>query len=411
MIALWLLACAPNPTKSEQPVDSPDDTPPVVIRPDGLPHLPWVEPEEPNVFRAAVVPTAPAFTDDLRCEITADLLVDIDTITWTVDGDPWTGPTTTSFFPGDTIDDLDQSGGQAWACTATLASGTSAASPQVTVAHPVAMVVAPPGTTRISVSPYRGDVTITRAYWMAETELSRQDWITWAGYDAPGPLAPRGQSPDLTFPADGLRVPQAFWLADHLSRLDGLQECYACSGPPESAQCTRPPNPYACVGYRLPTWVEWVLAYREGGHHRDPLPAGGVFEYWHGADVYGSPYDREATGPHAPPNTKISDQCWTSGWMTEDAAPVRTLLPNSLGLFNMCSNAPELFTDSTTSCGRLSLTSDPMCPDTDPTDMTEGECSSMTPWSAMTRIDPEQTVGTTKGAIRLTRTIHPRSTP
>jgi hypothetical protein len=410
MIALWLIACAPNPSTSEPPLDSPDDTPSAVIRPDGLPHLPWVEPEEPNVFRAAVVPTAPAFTDDLRCEITADLLVDVDTITWTVDGAPWTGPTTTSFFPGDTIDDLDQSGGQVWACTATLASGTTAASPQVTVAHPVAMVVAPPGTTRIIVYPYRGDVTITRPYWMAETELSRQDWIGWAGYDSPGPIGGVRQSPDLTFPADGLLVHEAFWLADHLSRLDGLPACYACSGPPTTAQCTRPADPYDCVGYRLPTWVEWVLAYREGGHHRDPLPAGGVFEYWPGADVYGSPYDREATGPHAPPNSKVSDQCWTLGWMTEDAAPVRSLMPNSLGLYNMCSNAREMFHDSTAHCGLLSVRTDPKCPDADASDMTEGTSSFMTTSSAMTHINPELTSGRS-GAIRLTRTIHPRSTP
>jgi len=83
----------------------------------------------PTAPVAKIDPLEPlAGADDLSCGIdTASLDDDNDTVTyqvtWTVDGTPFTG-NTTSIEPGDTVAAADTSEGEIWECTATPSDGT-----------------------------------------------------------------------------------------------------------------------------------------------------------------------------------------------------------------------------------------------------------------------------------------------
>jgi hypothetical protein len=87
-------------------------------------------------------PTAPRANQDLLCDVVVDATdADGDSVTyqvqWTRNGAAWTGATTTTLYPADTIAAASTAPGEVWACTATPsdgeANGPAASSGPVTI--------------------------------------------------------------------------------------------------------------------------------------------------------------------------------------------------------------------------------------------------------------------------------------
>ena len=277
-------------------------------------------------------------------------------------------------------------------------------SPPATVAHPVPMVLVPAGTLMLDDDLWAHEptpFTISRPYWLAETELSRADFLKYAGYDGVHDYIISMYPTEFEMPSMG-RWDEYAWFSNLLSRLDGLPECYACTGVGRDATCTFQPRAPECAGYRLPTRIEWLFAYFEAGTHNDPLPAGGYWEHLRdetGEDLYDAP----ALGPHAPPGTLISDQCWMMGSTPfGDPAKVRSLLPNLLGLFNMCTNTREWYNDQNTTY--IDIHVDTVATSTPETN----KIGSYARWdNTPAHITPYR-IATSAESLRLTRTRHPR---
>ncbi len=89
----------------------------------------------PTAPEVAISPTNPQEgADDLVCDIVTPA-TDCDgdalttTLTWTVDGKPWTGATSTTTEADDTISGADTVEGQTWTCTAEATDGTDTSDP------------------------------------------------------------------------------------------------------------------------------------------------------------------------------------------------------------------------------------------------------------------------------------------
>jgi len=170
-------------------------------------------------------------------------------------------------------------------------------------------------------------VTLTRAYEIGQTEITRAQFEAVMGYaPAPEPNWPDPQCLDPRCPATNVTRHEAEACCNALSTSKGLPRCYSCQTSDSVLRCTAAPGYaagmiYSCPGYRLPTEAEWERAYR--AESTSALYNGPLLGSCKGAD----------------PNADAI------AWYTENSGngphPVAGKQPNAWGLHDMAGNVEE----------------------------------------------------------------------
>lgn len=157
------------------------------------------------------------------------------------------------------------------------------------------------------------EVTLTRDFWIGETEVTRAAWEAWSGalgwaYSG----YPCTSATAELCPTDSVSWAEVALYANALSSAEGLASCYRSDGGDLATDYLA--DPASCPGYRLPTEAEWEYAARAG---EDTVYAG-------------------------------SDDVTEVAWYTGNASSlgtysheVATLAPNAWGLYDMTGNEWE----------------------------------------------------------------------
>ena len=123
--------------------------------------------------------------------------------------------------------------------------------------------------------------------------------------------------------------------ANAVSDLQGVQNCYTCTGADDTLECEAAYEPYECTGYSLPTGNEWEYAARSGT--TDQMWTG------NGPNLGGS-----STGNCSSDtiidgvfNPFIRDYAYYACYQGNSVHTVGQLLPNGFGLYVIFGNVSE----------------------------------------------------------------------
>ena len=177
-----------------------------------------------------------------------------------------------------------------------------------------------------------GRYSISFDFYMMTTEVTVAMWEELLGIG--------GSSQSI--PKDFVSYHDAALYANELSTLEGVEQCYSCTGIYPNQSCIEQVSPTSCEGFRLPTEWEWVYAARSestseiwtgegpelGGYNNDTQCS--TF-----AQIYDSVND-----------PLMSDFMWFCG--NNDPNGVKVVgqkRPNGFGLYDILGNLAEWTTD------------------------------------------------------------------
>lgn len=153
-------------------------------------------------------------------------------------------------------------------------------------------------------------VTLTNKYEISETKITKRQFEDLMHYN---PVEVFKRCSDC--PVQNISWHEAVAFANELSKREGLEQCFTCSGNQSSVKCSVKVHPYKCSGYRLPTEAEWEYAARAN------------------------------TATNYPGSNDIDEAGWWYQNARRETHPVGTKAKNQFGLYGMAGNAREFVLD------------------------------------------------------------------